>query len=285
MTISQTGLSIVHQLAEGRSRIAEIATALHRSQQQIRRDAQHLEQNGLVELPRGQIIARKIPLTNLLLRLLSNYPNLIPLLADSGLPILSLLLTPTTSGEISAVTKLKPSMIYRKLQEARQLSIVKKEKKQYHLNTEIWPELAAVLNEWRVFEQTVDCRVPADAIIYHKATTEILFSTKEKITAAKTAFSAYQEYGVKLLLPQEYYLLPPRKLTKQEIFLHSLAVTEKEKTVRHLLFLAIFYQKHRKDLSRIVHPLLQDIKDVLRGKSIKGHPSLAEIKEKMEIYQ
>ncbi len=285
MTFSRTGLSIVQQLAESQNRIAEIATAVHRSQQQVRREAQRLEQNGLIELRRGRIAPRNIPLTNLLLRLLSSYPNLIPLLADSGLSILSLLLTPKTIGEISAATKLKPSMIYRKLQNARDVSIVKKEKNQYHLNTEIWPELAAVLNEWRLFEQTVDWRVPVGTIIYHKTGTEILFSTNEKITAAKTAFSAYQKYGVKLLLPQDYYIFPPRKLSKKEIFLHSLAVTEKEKTVRHLLFLAIFYQKHRNDLSRIVHPLLQDIKDILRGKSITGYPSLLEIKEKIEMYR
>lgn len=106
-----------------------------------------------------------------------------------------------------------------------------------------------------------------------------MFSNKAKQDAALTAFSAYE--GIKLLLPTNYYYLPKRKLSKKEVFTHSLYVAEKEKTIRHLTYIALFYIKFKIQCS---HPIISTIKDILNGKTIKGYPTLKEIKEKADVY-
>ena len=46
----------------------------------------------------------------------------------------------------------------------------------------------------------------------------------------------------------------------------------------------LFYLKYRRKLGLIKHPLLDKMKEILSGKQYVDYPTLAEIKEKAEIY-
>jgi hypothetical protein len=261
---------------------------LRKSRKQLSRAARELEQQGLLLRQRGKFQPARTPATNLLLRLLPTYPNLIPLLADSGLPVLISLLAPKTVEEIAHQTGFQKNTVYRKLQQARALSIVNKKAKQYSLNLIIWPELVEFLREYKQVQETVLLALPADAFIYSRKRKEVLFSSAQPLEATKTAFSAYEKYGIKLFLPREYYLLPQRKLTLREIFLHSLLITEKEKTMYNLTYAAIFYLRHKAGLRSLSHPILTALKQVLRGKKgrkIPGYPSRLEILARTEVYK
>lgn len=284
MNLTATALALLLQLADGEKKLRAVATALQITPIQTYRVTASLQQKGLVQRQSGQLLLTKTPLTNLLVRLISTYPNLIPLLSSSGLPILASLLTPKTTVEVAQETGFQKSAIYRKIREAKKAGVLRQEGTRYVANSALWPELTALLQELKTVEETVDPRLPPDARIYHKTRQEIVFSTAQPVTATKTAFSAYAKYGIKLLLPRDYYVLPSGKLTRKDIFRHSLFAAQYEKTIYNLLYLAVFFGKFRKSLSKINYPLLEQLKEVLDGKAIPGFPSPQEIQEKMEVY-
>ncbi len=277
-------LTALAEIGKGITGIAALAEALHISDKQAYRIVRKLREKSFLEMTGKTLRLMRSPFMNLLLHFLVGYRETIPLLAGSGLPVLSATMEPCSVQDIIRKTGIKKSRIYSKLREARRKSIIIRREKKYSLNAKIWPELKELLYEYVLWEKTMDPRLPPDALIYHKSKKEIIFSTSRKMEAALTAFSAYGKYGVKVFPPREYYCLPLKKLSIKDIFIHSLYVAEHEKDIRYLLYMAVFYQHHRKSLSSIKHPLLENIKKVLAGKVMPGYPALSEVKEKIEVY-
>lgn len=275
--MNKTELKILRELANGNSRIKDIATAVKKSEKQVYRA--NLEDFAIRE--RSKIEPKKATHASLLLQLLSEFPDLADLLSKSGIIILTSTLEPKTTKDISKETSLKKSIIYRKIRQAINISAISKQNKRYILNDKIWPKLKEFLIEFKNYQETIDNRIPANSVIYHKSGKEIVFSNRAEQDAALTAFSAYSNYGIKLLLPTNYYYLPKKKLSKKEVLIHSLYIAEKEKTIRHLTYTALFYIKFK---IQCIHPILSEIKMLLKGKTIKGYPTLKEIKEKAELY-
>lgn len=273
--MNKTELKILEEVANGKDKIK----GLPLSKAKIYRAIKNLD--DFITHKRARLEPKKATHVNLLLQLLLKYPNLKSLLSDSGIIILTSTLSPKSIKEINKETNLKKSIIYRKINQAVKISAVKKEKQYYSINDKLWPGLIEFLSEFNKYKNTVDIRIPANSVIYHKKDNEIVFSNKVEQDASITAFSAYNNYGIKLLLPTNYYSLPKRKLSKKEIFIHSLYVTQKEKTIRHLIYVSLFYIKFK---IQYTHPILSEIKSILKGKNIGGYPTLKEIKEKAELY-
>ena len=80
-----------------------------------------------------------------------------------------------------------------------------------------------------------------------------------------------------------YYYLPKKKLTKEDILLHSLYVVEKDMDISSLIFVALFYAKFKKEF-KIKHLILMNLSAVLAGGEIKGYPKYQEIKDRAEVY-
>lgn len=284
MGFSKTELEILRELSEGKQRLKEIAKALKKSDKQIYRAAKKLAEKGLVERPKARIVPARSVVTSMLLQVLSEFPNIAGLLSGSGIGILTASLSPKTAAEIAAETGLRKSAVYSKLKQAAAISIVRKNKKRFEFNGELWKKLGELLIEYMKQGEMLDRRVPAHSRIYCSSGEGVLFSAKGGVDAAPTAFSAYEKYGIRLLLPVGYYYLPKKSLSKKEVFLHSLYVAEKEGTVRNITYVALFYVKFKKGLRDVRHPLLEKVKAVLEGKRIVGCPTLEELKEKAEIY-
>ncbi len=258
---------------------------LKRHKSRIYRTKQELIKKDLIQFSEGRLEPKRHTYLVLLMQLLSHYPNLIPLLSESGIPILTALLSYNTVREIEEHTDVKKSMIYRKIQQAIRISVViQTDKKTYVLNEKVWKEVIVFLEEVKKHVETTDLRIPVNSIIYYKTTKEIVFSNKNKFQAPLTGFSAYRQFGIKLLLPTNYYYLPEKILTKEEVFTHSLYITQKETIIRNLTFIGLFYIKYRNELQEIRHPILENIKLVLKGETIKGYPTVEEMGEKAEIY-
>src|SRR3989338_499496 len=277
---STTELKTLQLLSEGQTKLTNIAAALHKSPQQVYRLSHHLEEEGLVQLSRGHIIPEKSSFLNMLLRLLTQYPHLSNFLARSGLSFLAACRVPSTLNEIMRQSGLSQSALYIKLKQAKKSQIIIKNKNIYTLNEKFWPELKLLAQEFQLRQQTIDSRTPPDAFIYRKSKSEIIFSSQQDVKAVKTAFSAYEYYGIKILTPRIYYYLPEKKPSLREVFLHSLYVAEAEPSIRNLTYVAVFYSKFADQLNRITSPILINLKDILHGKSIKRYPTLDEIKEK-----
>ena len=109
----------------------------------------------------------------------------------------------------------------------------------------------------------------------------MLFKSLKQQDATLTSFSAYSEYEIKLGLRDNYYTLPKRELSIQEIFIHSLDSAE---DYRQRLFCVLFYLKNRDKLKDARHPMIESIQVVLRGEHIKGYPTREDIEEQAELY-
>jgi predicted transcriptional regulator len=285
MQLSQTELKVLEQVAYGNNSIEDIAQNLHRSSSQIYRAQQSLSEYGFLHLNNGNLEPEKSIYSSLILNLFSRYPNLIELFSDSGLKILMAILKPKSINEIMRETNLKRSTIYKKIRVGQNISAITRDNNhKFTINEKIWPNLKEYLEENRKREEKIDSRIPVNSVIYHKNENEILFSNKSELKATLTAFSKYEQYGIKLLLPTYFYYLPDRELSKEEILLHSLYIVNKEKDYRYLTYTALFYIKFKNEFSKIKHPLLKKIDSIQKGKKIEGYPTVEEIREKGILY-
>jgi len=285
MQLSQTELRVLEQVSYGNDRIENIAQNIHRSNSQIYRAKQNLLDNGFLHLNRGRLQPERSINSALILNIISRYPNLIELFSDSGLKILMSILKPKSIDEIMRETNLKKSTIYKKIRIGRNISAIAINKNhKYTINEKIWPNLKNYLEENKRFEETIDNRIPVNSLIYYKNEDEIIFSNNFELKATFTAFSAYEKYGIKILLPTNFYFLPNKKLSKEEILHHSIYIVNKEKDYRYLTYLSLFYIKFRDDFSKIKNPVLKKIDNIIKGDTIKGYPALEEIRAKGELY-
>lgn len=283
MHLTKPELLLLEQIANGNKAIKSLAVALKKSDKQIYVTAKKLRDKGFIERLNGTLEPKRTALIALLLQMLANIPNLAPVLADSGIPILTAMIKPVTVQEIMDETDLKRTAVHDKIEQARRRSMVKKRVSTYEINEKLWHQLKDFLEELKRYEAATDERIPASSIIYHKKGDEIVFSSKEELDAVKTAFSAYEEYGIGILTITNYYYLPKKKLSKQDILTHSLYVVEKDKDIRHLIFIALFYAKF-KDEFKIKHEILTNLSAILAGGEINRYPKYQEIKDRAEVY-
>lgn len=283
MIFTQTELLVISELGQGNRRVSEIANALKISQSQVYRISQKLSDKGIVSLSEGTLQPEMRTHVTMLLNLLSRAPNLSVPLSGTGLRIYILLLEPKTTREIEKETGLHKTTVLQKIRQGRKMSLLLIENKTYRINEKVWPDAKECLTEIKRYDNSIDRRVPVSSVIYFKNEEEIVFSTKEDIDAEKTAFSAYEKFGIKLLLITNYYYLPKKHLTKEEVFRHSIYVAEKNQEIRYIIFVALFLAKY-KELSRMKHHIIENLNKVFSGEKIPGYPSLAEIKDRADIY-
>jgi len=285
MQLSEMELEILEQIALGNTEIKTVAESLNKDISRIYRIRKQLTEKGILNLSRNILNPKKAAHVALLFQLLIKHPNLIQLLSESGLPILAELLEPKTVEEITIKTGYQKSMIYRKIRQAMNISaVIPTDNHRYLINEKIWKNLKDFLVEYKIHQETTDARVPANSTIYYKDKNEIVFANNNDFDASFTGFSAYEQYGIKLLLTTNYYYLPKKALSKQEVFMHSLYITQKETDIRNLTFVGLFYVKYKNKLQRIKHPIVDNIKLILEGKTIEGYPALRTLKEKAEVY-
>lgn len=123
--------------------------------------------------------------------------------------------------------------------------------------------------------------VPRDALLIKIYKDSVLFKSLREQDATPTSFSVYVDYGIELDLRDNYYTLPRRELSIQEVFSHSLDSAEGRS---QKLFCILFFLKNTDKLGSVQHPMVKDIEAILNGEKLKGYPSLDDIEDRMEIY-
>ncbi len=284
MKFSRIEMETLSNIGKGNNGIRGIAEALNISRSQAYRTAQKLGKKGITKLSRGKLEPKMKTHVSMLLKLMARAPNLAGPLSGIGIEIYKAITEPKPSKDIQEQTRLHKTTIAKKLRQGQKISLITKEKGKYGINEKLWPDAKDFLEELKTYEESIDERVPVNSIIYHKTSKEIIFSNNEELDAEKTAFSAYKDYGIQLMLITNYYCLPKRNLTTKQVFRHSLYVAEKTRDTRHIIFTALFYLKFRKQLKGVKSDILDSIKSVLKGKKIKGFPTLEEIRDRAKIY-
>jgi len=284
MRLSKTELKVILKLASGEKTVSEIALSLNKNVSQIYRILKKLEDKGFARLERGEILPSENTHANILLQELSRNPNIITNLSGCGIQLFTAILEPKKVSEIIKETGIKRSTVFYKLQEATNSSLVNSNEGKYFFNEEIWPKIKEFLAELERYEENIDKRIPSGASIYFKNDEKIVFSTKSECDATLTGFSAYKDFGIKIYTTDNNYCLPKRNLTKQEVFLHSIYRAEKEGDARDYTLIALFYVKYKNALAKIKNDIISNIDKVLHGEKIKHYPSLAEMREKADVY-
>jgi predicted transcriptional regulator len=285
MWFSKTELEVISKVGNGNREVSKIAETLKMSQSQVYRISQTLNKKGILALNEGVLQPEMKTHVSLLLKILAHAISLAVPLSGTGIKIYLALLEPKKIEEAAKETGLHKTTIIKKIKQGRRISLLIIDNKTYRVNEKIWQDVREYLIELKKYEETLDVRVPVNSIIYYKTDSEIVFSNKEEIDAEKTAFSAYERFGIKLLGITYNYYLPKKNLTKEEVFKHSLYVAEKEKDIRNLTFIALFLAKYKKDLSHIKHPIVNNLLKVFSGEKIKNYPRLEEIKDRAEVYK
>ena len=284
MRFSKTELKVLEQVALGKRQVLEIAIALNKDKSQVYRVIKTLEQKGFLNLKNKEIHPSESTHVQLLLQQLSRQSSFIEDISGCGLKLYLFILKPKSIEEIIKATGIKPSTIFYKIKIGRRKSFVKTVENKYLFNSKFWKGLNEFFIELKKYEETYDKRIPPGSVIYYKTKEEIVFSTKVEYDAILTGFSAYESYGIKIYPIDNNYYLPRKKLSKKDVFIHSLYRCEKDKSIQLLIILTLFYVKYKKELLKMHHEILDNISSVLQGNKIEGYPTHAEIKDRADVY-
>ena len=285
MWFSQTELKALSEVGKGDASVERIAKALNIGHAQMYRVIQSLAQKGILTVQKGILVPYRKTHVNMLLTTLARAPQLSVPLSGTGFQMYTTVIEPKTLSQLEKETSLHKTTLIKKINQGNRISLLLHKEKMYRVNEKVWPQVRECLIEFRKYEESIDPRVPVNATIYFKNKNEIVFSSKEELDAVLTAFSAYENFGIKLYNVTYFYYLPKKKLTAEEVFQHSLYVTEKNpEEIRYIIFLALFYLKNRKKLAHTQHPILEKIKRTLYGEKFGGFPSLQEIKDRAAVY-
>jgi predicted transcriptional regulator len=276
ISFSQSELKAL-RLVESFDNPVELSKVLKISTSQAYRVIKSLKTKGVIVNNSLAVV----PYLKKLVLLLQKYENLISLFRDSNLAILLHFLFERTVKEVTDLTECNEQTVYKAIQKARLIGLVLKVKNNFVINGVNWPQGKDFFEELLRQELSFDKRTPKDAVIFYKSEKEIIFSTKNKLDAVKTAFSAFENFGVKLYSATNYYYLPKRKLSPQEVFDHALMITKKDMDYRNLTYLAIFLLKN-KITSR--DEVVKKIYQVFGGTPVYDYPSRSDLKEKANLY-
>ena len=246
----------------------------------------HLVEKGLVERRGREAVLAGTPPAEAFKKLYySHRASPLPKILSLGrLELLARLdQSPKSLEDLAIETGIPADTLYGYLKGFLRLGVVKRSRKgkayHYSFNYILWPELkdfVASLLEYQVLRL-----VPREALLIKSYGNSMLFKSIRLQDATSTSFSAYGDYGIELRLRDNYYTLPKRELSIQEVFIHSL---DSAGELSQRLFCILFYSKNRDKLEAIDHPMMKDLKAVLQGERIRGYPTLEDVRDRADLY-
>ena len=258
---------ILEKIVEGKHNINELLKLpFHPST--IYRNIKKLEQMGII-----RIINKRIEVTErgrLIIKISRKYN--VQLYRENFLKIIKLLIHPLEKVKTARLLNLTEKTVtnYLKILEERGLIKINKN---VVLSDEL-KELSKLLNE-EGFEEE----------IYWRFGNEKLIKTKKVLKdCSLTAFSKFNEFGIQIFTDKNYYYCPRKKLSKEEIFVHSLVFS---RNLSELLLSLVFYLKEIDNFDGLkVEKLVRKygvIKKYSKLKDLIRNPS-KEVEEFLEQY-
>jgi predicted transcriptional regulator len=264
----------------------DLSMALNLRPETLSRVVTGLVDKGLLEREGKEIALARTPAAEAFKRLyFAHRASPFPLLlADRRVDLLSRIESAQKSVEmLERETDIPKKTIYRYLKDFLHLGIVKRSKEGraylYSFNFILWPEIKDFVTF--LLEHQALRLVPREGLLIKSYGDSVLFKSLRSQDATPTSFSAYGDYGIELGLRDNYYTLPKRELSIQEVFIHSL---DSAGEFSQRLFCILFYLKNRDKLEAIDHSMMKDLKAVLQGERIKGYPTLEDIEDRTDLY-
>ena len=288
MRFSETGIESLVFVAGSKQNLhaGDLSQALNLRPETLSRVTTSLVNMGLLEREGKEIAMARTPAAEMFKRLyFAHRASPFPLLlADRRADLLSRIEDEQKSVEdLEEETGIPRKTIYRYLKDFIHLGAVRRSRKGrayvFSFNYILWKELKDFVTA--LFDYQARSQVPREGLLIKSYGDSVLFKSLRSQDATITSFSAYKDYGIELGLRDNYYTLPKRELSIKEIFVHSLDSAEDH---RQRIFCILFYLNNTDKLSGVEHPMMRDLKAVLRGERIEGYPSIEEIKDKADLY-
>ena len=245
-----------------------------------------LEKKGLIERSDKGVILTNTPQAESFKKLYYKHRTspFDKILADQRMNLLSKInSTPKSVEEINKDISISKRTIYNYIKNFVNLGIVKKtkmgKKSKYSFNYILWGDLKVLVDMFTQIMPTTS--IPKDALLIKDYGDHVIFKSRKQQDATVTAFSAYEKYGIQLFLRDNYYTLPKRDVSIENVFIHSMDSAE---DTTQKMYCIIFYLKNVDRLKKAKHPMIRYIKSVLNGRRIKGYPSYDELLDRATLY-
>jgi len=280
MRLSIPMIQIFAHTVRGKNTIQELSNATSKSLNRTTEILNQLEEQSLITKKRtpnlkNSRITLEIAQTNHAQKfkeLIIQYSSIKfeDLLSDSKLLFLATLAEDWTDIKTSlelckiskyAIERIRPMLINR--------GIIIRKGKLYKLNEKAWPLLKEFLIAYKNYSNL-------NGLVKWKYLDETLFEVDnlELIKGSLTGLTKYKDHGIKVNTISSLCRLPEKKLSKQEIFIHSLFEINDPRT----LYLALaFYIKNKLKSSSIAHlamkygkhSMFEDFTKILKSKEEK----------------
>ena len=280
---TESQLNVLSSVMNGHKRPSEISVSTGISIAQVYKVANSLERIGLLSKGKELSVTRT-PLTASLAGVFQYAPNVPKALSSNGAEILSALDVSRTVPEICDLMGLDRSRTYTKMKELYDRSMVKKEGRSYSVNTKAWPVLIPFIKDYKRYLEMNPDSIPVTAKVYGRSDDGILFRCPDPDGYRQTAFSAYGEFDIDIVPNGHYCSTSDEPPTLDTVFRDSLCVISKENSWRLRMFALIFYCKYRDRITVPDSPVMDEIRDVLDGKAVKGWAPLSEMQERADMY-
>ncbi len=255
MRLSKTMIQAFHAVVHGKNTLEKIAFHINKSLKQSSVVVNDLEREGFIRKQRdykikGSRILIDIAPTSHATKLKVlifeyQYLKFEDILSDSKLLFLAALSEDwMTLKEASKLSKISKYMIDKYKKSLQNRGIIIRKKTFYTINKKMWPSLHEFLLEYKNYS-TIKGNVK------WKYQDEVLFEvdSKELIQGLLTGFAKYKDYGVLVRIISALCKLPASKISKEEIFVHSLFEVDDPRTL-HLAL--TFYLKNKLKYGRVL---------------------------------
>ena len=255
MRLNKSMIQAFTNIARGSNSIEKLALALRKSSNRIVEIIQGLEKEGFVTKSNSYAVtgSRKvIDLANTshaikLKDLIFEHSTVKfeDLLSDSKLLFLIALSDDWINLKISSeLTQVSKYMISRYTAMMKNRGLIIQENHLYKINEKAWPLLAEFLKAYKNY-------ATIKGHLKWKYQESILFEVDDisLIQGSLTGFVRYEDYGIKIRTIKSLCFLPEKKLTKEEIFIHSMFEINDPRTL-HLTL--IFYIKNKLKYEKVI---------------------------------
>jgi len=283
--LSKMELRALSEISRGAEAVSELSEALELSTPQTYKVIRSLREKDHVRFEHGTISIEKRTHVAILLNILNDSQISYVPLSDCGMEIIRTLTEPRTVSEISSMIGVHQTTVTRKIGRMRRHGMVRKEKTSYSINAKLWPRLVDLASSYNEYLRFTDPRAPFGSEIFYSSLGLVVFSSDRDLDDKKTAFSRYDDHGMHIYPGTYYYCTSDCEPTLKDIFLHSLYVVEKDRCWRSKMLALIFYVMHKNELNDVEHPVMNDIRTVLKGDRVEGWVPLREMQERAVMYE
>jgi len=226
---------VIELLEEGKKRVKHLAKALDMSVSWVSELVKSLEEKGIATKKKDGVELSRNAKTSVLLDLADRY-DLYRVIGNSKEKMLMLMDKPVTKKEIELRASLSSPAVYNILRDLMSLGVVKEKDGKIVLKNESLRKYVDILKREEKFLE------PGMSVIYSNSEKLVKVPAGKWVDGAKTAFSRFDDFGVKFFALHDYYVMPRKKVSIEEILIHAIAASKDKK---EMFITLVFYLKNK----------------------------------------